>query len=110
VSVNPRIIALLAIGLHALIRVVKSEKINALLASAGMRPIPKTWLPWIAAGLGILAGTVQAMVNGMSLDAALDNTLAGLFVGATAVWGHEAAGKSLRSGSELGAEQPTATP
>ena len=107
---NPRIIVLLALGLHALIRVVKSERINALLASAGMPPIPKTWLPWVAAGLGILAGTVQGIVSGMSLDAAVDTTLAGLLAGAGAVWGHEAGVESLRGGRELGTEQPTATP
>lgn len=93
-----------AIGL--LVRLLKADKLNLMLASMGIPPIPKRALPWIAAALGVASGAVEAMVKGATWGAAIRTALFGLLAGALATWGHEAGVEGVRGGKEVGAPAP----
>lgn len=93
---------LAGVAIGALMRWLKSNTLDTQLASLGLPSIPKRAIPWIAALLGIAAGTIDGVVHGATWGAALRMALYGLFAGALATWGHEAGIESGRGGREVG--------
>ncbi len=84
----------------ALVRMLKSNRIPF--------AVPPRARPWLALGLGQLAGVVDAMARGTAWKSAL---LAGLLASVTAIVGHDVVIESVRGGAEIGKpDGSTATP
>lgn len=89
---EPGTLAIVAVAVGALVRVVRTKKADELLARLPFtKPIPKHWLPWVALGLGALVIMLDAKLNGgidtwaQAFNLALEGALAGAF----AIAGHE---------------------
>ncbi|WP_394833574.1 hypothetical protein LVJ94_44415 [Pendulispora rubella] len=87
-----------AIVIGAIVRLLKSD--------TPLPTVPSQWRPWLALGLGAVAGIFQAVAAGTPWKKAL---LDGLVSALTAIAGHDLLIESLRRGREIGGGQ-TATP
>jgi len=83
-------LAALAIGL--VVRLLKSD---------GPIPftLPAKWRPWLAVGLGIVAGVLEKAGTGVAWREAV---LGGVLAAFAAISGHQLLVESLRGGRELG--------
>lgn len=83
-------IALVALIVGFLVRLLKADKMNALLARFSIPPIPKLALPWVALVAGFVAMMLDAKVAGSTWGAALAAGISGILSGALAIAGNEA--------------------
>lgn len=68
-----------------LVRLLKADTLNVVLASYGYAPIPKRLLPWIALIAGVaLAVLTECQLKGFTLEAMLAGLVEGLGIGAGA--------------------------
>lgn len=86
-----------------LVRLIKSDRFDQILASYNLPMIPTRILPWLSLGLGVLAGVVAALTNHMPWPDAIEQ---GINSGLVAIAGHELLIESLRNGTELPAREP----
>lgn len=86
-------LAALALIVGALVRLLKTEKLNGFLAKLSLPPIPKRALPWVAVVLGFALAALEALLRGEKAPAALAQGLYGVLSGATAVGGDQTVGK-----------------
>jgi hypothetical protein len=97
-------VALVAVLVGGLVRLLKSGRLNLTLAWFGVPSIPKAALPWLALALGFAAMTLDAKLGGAAWGAALTAGLAGILSGALAVAGNETlAAATSRLSPKLGA-------
>lgn len=82
-------IALIALVVGALVRLVKTDKLDEVLESLGLPAIPKRALPWISVGLGAALAVLDAKVSGASWMQAATAALDGIISGAMASAGHD---------------------
>lgn len=95
-SGGPLVVFALVIG--ALIRALKSDKFNILLAALGRKPIPPHVLPWIALGLGVVSTVLDARLKGgLGWQEAVIAGINGLLAGGFAVAGHETVAKTAKA-------------
>lgn len=90
-------LALLAVVVGLLVRLVKSDRMGAALAAFGLPPIPKRALPWLALALGFVGAMVESKISGASWSAAALAGAWGVFSGAGAVLGNETLPPALAS-------------
>lgn len=88
---------LLALGVGVTTRLLKADKLNALLAQYSIPAIPKTAIPWIALALGAGGGFLEAFTGGHSLQESLIMSFWGIVSGGVAVAGHEALEQPVRT-------------
>lgn len=96
-----KLLALAALVIGAVVRAVKSDTLDAGLERLGLPPVPKLALPWLAVGLGVLGGVVDAFRSGTPWQGAIVEGLLGALAGTTAVAGHQLVIESLRGGREM---------
>lgn len=82
-------IAFVALVVGFLVRLLKADKLNALLAKFNIPAIPKMALPWVALALGFVLTTFDAKLAGATWGAALTAGFWGIFSGGLAVAGNE---------------------
>ena len=83
-------IALAALMIGAIVAVLKG--------STPLPEIPAKYRPWLALGLGVVAGVLKSVSTGTPIAQAI---LSGLEAGMTAIVGHETLIESARGGKEL---------
>lgn len=91
---NETLVALLgvaALTIAGVVRAIKSDAFNAMLAKFSLPPIPKRALPWVALGLGVAGGFVMGLQEGKGLGVAVAGALGGILPGALAMAGHDLA-------------------
>lgn len=82
-------LGLLAFIVGAIVRLLKTNAFDRVLARFGIGPLPKAALPWLAIGLGFAGSALEALLAGATpADAALHGLL-GLFAGGAAIAGNE---------------------
>lgn len=89
--------AFLAFAAGGIVRLLKADTLNSLLAKWNIPPIPKVALPWIALVLGFVGNGAKAMSEGKSLSDAALLGLWGLLIGAVPIAGHEMMEKPTRA-------------
>lgn len=82
-------VGLLAVVVHAIVRVLRSGGVNAILARFKVKPIPKLWIPWLALVFGVAAGVLDAYLAGVPRTEFLRAALEGLIAGGLAIAGYE---------------------
>lgn len=82
-------VALVAVLVGFIVRLIKADKLNDALAKWGIPAIPKAALPWASLALGFAAMTLDAKVGGATWGAALAAGLTGILSGALAIAGNE---------------------
>lgn len=87
---DPKVIALLALIVGAVVRLLKADKLNEMLATLSIPAIPKAALPWVALSLGFAGAVFDSAMGGAEWGAALVDGLNGIVAGALAVAGNEA--------------------
>ncbi|WP_394844032.1 DUF4231 domain-containing protein [Pendulispora brunnea] len=83
-----------AIVIGAIVRLLKSD--------TPLPTVPSQWRPWLALGLGAVAGILQAVAAGTPWQKAL---IDGLVSALTAIAGHDLLIESLRGGREIGSDR-----
>lgn len=106
----PLHLGLIAFIAGGVVWLLKTNRMNMVLADLGLPPVPKKALPWIAAGFGMLTGIVNAVMFGATWQAAVTEVLLSTMAGGFATWGHEAGVESARDGKELGTGKPVSPP
>lgn len=94
-------VALAAILIGLLVRLLKDD------TSTIPVVVPAKWRPWLALGLGLVAGALDRVATGTPWGEAL---IAGAIAGLLPVVGHQYLIESLRGGQELGGVKPEAPP
>lgn len=84
-------VAVAALIIGAVVRLLKSD--------TPLPTVPARWRAWLAIGLGIVAGVLDALVAGTPLVSAV---LQGLGAALTAITTHELVIEGIRGGRELG--------
>lgn len=82
--------ALLAFVVGLLVRLLKTNALDAALARFGIPPIPKKALPWVALVLGFVGAAIESKMRGTTWEAAAIAGVWGLFSGGFAIAGNEA--------------------
>lgn len=93
-------LSLSSIAIGAAVRLIKSDRLDAVLARYNIPMVPRRALPWISLVLGIGAGVVAALTRHLGWSEALQE---GLVSGALSIAGHELFVESIRDGKEVGA-------
>ena len=94
---DPATLGLVSLIVGAAVRVVKSEPFGSLLTTIGLRPVPKTWLPWLAVLGGAAMSTTTKLEQGEPAAHAAMLGLDGILSGLIAIGGHETIGNLLRA-------------
>lgn len=94
-------VLLAAIAIGIVVRLLKAD--SKLIPAV----VPAKWRPWLAIGLGIGSGVLEAVATGKPWKSAL---VGGLVSGVLPILGHELVVESLRSGKEIGGDKPTEPP
>ncbi|HLV68037.1 MAG TPA: hypothetical protein VKY73_19600 [Polyangiaceae bacterium] len=90
-ALEHRWVAFAALIIGAVVRVLKSDSPLPI-------TVPAKWRGWLAIGLGIVAGVLEAIAGGTPWARALAE---GLAAAVLAIAGHELGIESLRGGKEL---------
>jgi hypothetical protein len=109
-SAIPLHLVALAFVSGLLVRLLKTGKMELMLLSLGLPPIPKHALPWIAAGFGMVVGVVNAVLAGATWQGAVTEVLLATMAGGFATWGHEAVVEGPMKGQEIGVPVSEAEP
>lgn len=97
-------LGILAFAIGGLIRLLKADKLNTIIAKWGLPPIPKVALPWLALLLGAGASAVESASSGQPWKLVLIAAGWGIFSGAGAVLGNEALSTPTRAVSPAAAD------
>lgn len=89
-------VLLAAIAIGIVVRLLKAD--SKLIPAV----VPAKWRPWLAIGLGIGSGVLEAVATGKPWKSAL---VGGLVSGVLPILGHELVVESLRSGKEIGGDK-----
>lgn len=90
-------LAVLAVLVGGIVRLLKTNRLNLILAKFSLPPVPKRALPWIAVLLGFALAMLEAFVSGAKLPQAVTAGLLGVLSGATAVGGDQTVGKLVET-------------
>lgn len=90
------LLALVAFAVGLVVRLLKADKMNELLAKFSIPPIPKPALPWLALLLGFVSLVVEAKIKGKTWEEAALAGFMGILAGTTAIAGHESLGPIVR--------------
>lgn len=83
------VIGILAVFIGLMVRLLKADKLNEILAKYKIPAIPKSALPWLALALGIALTVLNAKLGGANwVDSALAG-VDGILASALAVLGQE---------------------
>lgn len=82
-------LTVLALVIGLLVRLIKADGLNRLLASYSIPAVPKVALPWVALALGLAGAIVDARIGGATWSQAALAGAWGILAGATAVAGNE---------------------
>src|SRR5262249_51879813 len=82
-------LGMLTVLVGFLVRLLKADTLNGLLAPYSIPPIPKAALPWVALLLGFAGGSLEALTRGATWSAAALSGLMGVISGTIAIAGNE---------------------
>lgn len=91
-------VAIAALLVGAVVRLLKSDSLTVALANLGLPPIPKRVLPWLSLVLGVASAILDVKLQGTAWPEAVAK---GLIAGVAAIAGHELGVESMRKGKEL---------
>lgn len=102
---------LLGVVLGGVVRLLRTDKFNSVLAKLGMKPVPRWSLPWLAIGIGAAAEAAQSLTQGAPIGSALTSAIDGVFAGAFAIAGHETLARTpARRAEHEGSAETTLPP
>ncbi len=83
-------LTLSAAVIGVVIQLIKTDKFDGLLARFGLPSLPRRYLPWIALGLGLVAGFIQVQLDpSTNWQALVADLVNGMVSGALPVATHE---------------------
>lgn len=82
-------LALLAAAIFVFLRLLKSNRVDAVLAKLSIPPIPKKAIPWLALALGFAAQVVNARIGGYHWTDAAQAGFWGILSGTVSIGGQE---------------------
>lgn len=91
-------VAIAALLVGAVVRLLKSDMLTIALSNLGLPPIPKRVLPWLSLVLGVASAILDVKLQGTAWPEAIGK---GLVAGVAAIAGHELGVESMRKGKEL---------
>lgn len=103
-------LAALALVVGALVRLLKTDRLNFFLANLSIPPIPKRVFPWIAVVLGFALAAIEALLRGEKAPVALVQGLYGVLSGATAIGGDQTVGKLVEGSKAKPEREPEVPP
>lgn len=72
------------------VKLIKTDKFDALLARLGLPSVPSRYLPWIAVVLGVISGGIQIYLDPTTdIGTLVTDLLSGLLSGAAPIAAHE---------------------
>lgn len=98
-------VGLLALGVNLIVSVLRSGKANAILAKFKVRPIPKSWVPWLALVFGVAAGAIDAYASGVPRVEFIRAAIEGLVAGGLAIAGYELGPRTVKRAKDARAEK-----
>lgn len=92
---DPGYIAILAVVVGGLLKLARTNRLNAFLARFGFKPIPRAYIPWLSLALGTAAAAIDFVASGSGTWHQAGVAAAqGFAAGAIAIAGHETLAKT----------------